>query len=258
MEVRFSQPLTPDDVSSLRTLLNPTAPHSTLQQFGTPDTILMTFSISENLQQTLQDIKVALASFDSNIDIRRVETVGPQISRELILKALLALSVTVAGIFLYIWIRFEWQFSLGAVLALIHDVLLTMGLFALFKMEFNVSSVAALLTILGYSINDTVVLYDCIRENVYGKEDYNLQTVIQNSVLQTLPRTLMTSLTTLLALLMLLFFGGQILKGFAIALIFGVIVGTYSSIFIASALLFVFKLPPIGMKKEDKDVALTS
>ncbi len=185
-------------------------------------------------QQTVQKVRAALSG---DYEFRRVETVGPKVSSELIQSGFIAVIVAVMLVLVYIWIRFEWQFSLGAVMALVHDVLLTIGVFSLLHFEFNLSIIAAILTIIGYSLNDTVVVYDRVRENLRKFRKVELDQLLDMSVAQTLSRTIMTSVTTLLALGSLYIFGGAVIKGFAFAMIWGVITGTYSSIFIAAPLL---------------------
>ncbi|MEL6210275.1 MAG: protein translocase subunit SecF, partial [Pseudomonadota bacterium] len=169
--------------------------------------------------------------------IRRVEVVGPKVSGELLQAGVLAIVLAVSAVLIYIWLRFEWQFGVGAVVALIHDVGLTIGVFALLGIEFNLAIIAALLTIVGYSLNDTVVVYDRVRENLRKYKKMELADLLDLSVNETLSRTLMTSLTTLVALLGLFFFGPEVIQGFTFAMIWGVLIGTYSSIFIAGALL---------------------
>ena len=173
----------------------------------------------------------------SDINFRRVENVGPKVSKELLNAGLLAISLSLAAMLFYIWIRFEWQFSLGAILALIHDVIITMGVFSFFSFEVNLSIVAAVLTIVGYSMNDTVVIFDRIRENLRKYSKISIADISNTSINETLSRTLITSITTLLALFSIYIFGGAILKGFSFAMIIGVIVGTYSSIFVATPVL---------------------
>ena len=189
-------------------------------------------SIKSNLEKNLNE----------NINFRRVEMVGPKISSELTKSGIYAVLIALVLMLFYIWLRFEWQFSLGSILALCHDVILTLGTFSLIGFEFNLSIIAAVLTIVGYSMNDTVVIYDRIRENLKKDEQTDLKELINISINETLPRTLKTSITTLLALIAIYFFGGEILKGFSFALIWGVIVGTYSSIFVASPLILIFKV----------------
>ncbi|MEM1409963.1 MAG: protein translocase subunit SecF [Pseudomonadota bacterium] len=184
------------------------------------------------------EVQAALKSaLGETISIRRVDVVGPTVSGELVQKGLTALVVAIGLMLVYIWFRFEWQFSIGAILALTHDVILTIGVFAVTQLEFTLAIIAALLTIIGYSMNDTVVIYDRIRENLRKFKKMPLRDVINLSVNQTLGRTIMTSLTTLLAVVSLFIFGGAVLRGFSFALIWGVIVGTYSTVYIASPLL---------------------
>ena len=175
-------------------------------------------------------------------DFRRVEVVGSKISKELTKSGLYSVVLALFLMLIYIWIRFEWQFSLGSILALIHDVVITIGAFSLVGFEFNLSIVAAILTIVGYSMNDTVVIYDRIREFLKIDDRQDIQELINDAVNSTLPRTLKTSVTTLLALVSIYVFGGEILKGFSFALIWGVLIGTYSSIFVAAPILVFFKV----------------
>ncbi|MEM9810348.1 MAG: protein translocase subunit SecF [Pseudomonadota bacterium] len=177
------------------------------------------------------------AALGENISIQRVDVVGPTVSGELVERGIIALVVAIALMLAYIWFRFEWQFSIGAILALTHDVILTIGVFTVTQLEFTLAIIAALLTIIGYSMNDTVVIYDRVRENLRKFKQMPLKDVINLSVNQTLSRTIMTSLTTLLAVVALFVFGGSVLRGFSFALIWGVIVGTYSTVYIASPFL---------------------
>ncbi|RPF90943.1 MAG: protein translocase subunit SecF [Rhizobiales bacterium TMED168] len=215
-----------------------------IQNFGSDKNILVRIeaSLSENNSIILSKITNELSDFGK---IQRTEVVGPKISSELIQKGILAIISAVGLMLFYIWIRFEWQFSLGAVLALIHDVIITIGIFSFFQIEFNLSIIAALLTIIGYSMNDTVVVYDRIRENLRKYKKQDLYDLINTSINQTLSRTVLTSFTTLLALFSLYFFGGQVIKGFTLAMIIGVFIGTYSSTFIASQLLQI-----LGVKRD--------
>jgi len=215
-----------------------------IQNFGSEKNILVRVeaSSSKNNSSVLLSITNELKSFG---EIQRTEVVGPKISSELIQKGILAIMSAVGLMLFYIWIRFEWQFSLGAVLALIHDVIITIGIFSFFQIEFNLSIIAALLTIIGYSMNDTVVVYDRIRENLRKYKKQDLYDLINSSINQTLSRTVLTSFTTLLALFSLYIFGGQVIKGFTLAMIIGVFIGTYSSTFIASQLLHV-----LGVKRD--------
>ena len=168
--------------------------------------------------------------------------VGPKVSGELIRDGILAVVLAVSAVLIYIWFRFEWQFGVGAVIALVHDVLLTIGMFSLTGLEFNLSVIAAILTIVGYSLNDTVVVYDRIRENLRKYRKMDLKELLNLSLNETLSRTVMTSVTTLIALFSLFFFGGEVIRGFTAAMIWGVFIGTYSSIFIAAPVLLWFEL----------------
>lgn len=217
-----------------------------IQEFGSPTDVLIfveaQFSADENEEQAQQDVarvvKDALnLALGEGISYRRIEVVGPKVSGELVYQGILAIVMAVLLMIIYIWFRFEWQFSLGAVLALVHDVALTVGMFALTQLEFNLSIIAAILTIVGYSMNDTVVVYDRVRENLRKFKKMELGELLDLSINETLSRTTMTSLTTLLALFSLYFFGGEVIRGFTFAMIWGVFVGTYSSIFVAAPLL---------------------
>ena len=211
----------------------------TVKKFGRVNDYLVKIEITktddENFIKSIND-KLS-ADLGSEVNFRRVENVGPKVSNELLRAGLLAISLSLAAMLFYIWIRFEWQFSLGAVVALIHDVIITMGIFSLLAYEINLSIVAAVLTIVGYSMNDTVVIFDRIRENLRKYSKITITEISDLSTNQTLSRTLITSVTTLLALLSIYIFGGAILKGFSFAMIIGVIVGTYSSIFVATPIL---------------------
>ena len=211
----------------------------TVKKFGRVNDYLVKIEITktddENFIKSIND-KLS-ADLGSEINFRRVENVGPKVSNELLRAGLLAISLSLAAMLFYIWIRFEWQFSLGAVVALIHDVIITMGIFSLLAYEINLSIVAAVLTIVGYSMNDTVVIFDRIRENLKKYSKISITEISDLSTNQTLSRTLITSVTTLLALFSIYIFGGAILKGFSFAMIIGVIVGTYSSIFVATPIL---------------------
>ena len=208
-----------------------------VKKFGNETDFLIKFENNEN-KNVIEEIKKNLdKSFGNNFSFRRVEKVGPKVSSELLKSGVIAISVALTLMLIYIWIRFEWQFSLGAILALFHDVIVTLGLFSLLGLEINLSIVAAVLTIVGYSMNDTVVIYDRVRENLRKYSDIKIFELTNTSINETLSRTLITSITTLLALLSIFFFGGEILKGFSLAMIFGVIFGTYSSIYIANPIL---------------------
>ena len=203
-----------------------------VKNFGNEIDFLIKFENSDN-KNVIEEIRTNLdKSFGNNFSFRRVENVGPKVSAELLRSGVIAISVALALMLIYIWIRFEWQFSLGAILALFHDVIVTLGLFSLLGLEINLSIIAAVLTIVGYSMNDTVVIFDRVRENLRKYADIKIFELTNISINETLSRTLITSITTLLALLSIFFFGGEILKGFSLAMIFGVIFGTYSSIYI--------------------------
>lgn len=195
----------------------------------------------------LQTVEAALTKMDPNIKIVSVETVGPKVSSELVWSSIKALAATSIGIMVYIWLRFEWQFALGGVLALLHDVFITIGIFALFQIKFDLTIVAALLTILGYSINDTVVVFDRLRENLIKYKTMPLREVMNLSVNETLSRTLATSLTTLLAVGSMLALGGDVIRGFSFAIFTGILLGTYSSVYVAKNLVLF-----LGLDRSDK------
>ena len=223
-----------------------------VKNFGNDTDYLIKFEISDN-KNVIEEIKTNLdKSFGNNFDFRRVENVGPKVSAELLKSGIVAICVALTLMLIYIWIRFEWQFSLGAILALFHDVIVTLGLFSLLGLEINLSIIAAVLTIVGYSMNDTVVIYDRVRENLRKYSDIKIYDLTNISINETLSRTLITSVTTLLALLSIFFFGGEILKGFSLAMIFGVIFGTYSSIYIANTVLVRLKVTQKTVLREDK------
>ncbi len=210
-----------------------------IQTFGSDNIILIRIENSSNLvaNADMSTIELIRSNLGDDITIQRTEIVGPKVSSELIQKGIIAIVIAVFLMLFYIWIRFEWQFSIGAVTALIHDVIITMGIFSLLQIEFNLSIIAALLTIIGYSMNDTVVVYDRIRENLRKYKQMNIYELINQSLNETMSRTLLTSVTTLLALFSLYFLGGEVLRGFTLAMIIGVFIGTYSSIFIASQMI---------------------
>ena len=196
------------------------------------------------------------SSIGENFKIRRVENVGPMVSSELLKSGIIAIGLSLAAMLFYIWIRFEWQFSLGAIAALFHDVILTLGIFSLFSLEINLSIVAAVLTIVGYSMNDTVVIFDRVRENLKKHADIKIFDLTNISINETLSRTIITSITTLLALTSIYFFGGQILKGFSLAMILGVVFGTYSSIYIANPILVQLRVSKRTIIKDEEEKKL--
>jgi len=227
----------------------------TVKKFGKENDYLakieITKSDDENFIKSIND-KLS-ADLGSQINFRRVENVGPKVSNELLRAGLLAITLSLAAMLFYIWIRFEWQFSLGAIIALIHDVIITVGIFSFLSYEVNLSIVAAVLTIVGYSMNDTVVIFDRVRENLKKYSKISISEISDLSTNQTLSRTLITSVTTLLALFSIYIFGGAILKGFSFAMIIGVIVGTYSSIFVATPILNYTNVSQKTILKEDKE-----
>ena len=250
IELRSSD--TKMNVSSLRDNLNQmNLGDVSVKKFGVETDFLIKFESSEN-KNVIEEIKSNLdKSFGNNFDFRRVENVGPKVSAELLKSGIIAITVALVLMLIYIWIRFEWQFSLGAILALFHDVIVTLGLFSLLGLEINLSIIAAVLTIVGYSMNDTVVIFDRVRENLRKYSDIKIYELTNISINETLSRTLITSITTLLALLSIFFFGGEILKGFSLAMIFGVIFGTYSSIYIANTVLVRLKVSQKTVLRED-------
>lgn len=246
IEVRTPQ--TPD-ISGLRARLNGLGLGAvSLQEFGEETDLLIRLpqqAGDKQAQQTAIDkVRAALdSSFsEGKVDYRRTEYVGPQVGQELKKAGLLAVLFSLGGILVYIWFRFEWQFGVAAIIALAHDTIATIGLFALTQMEFNLSTVAAILMIAGYSINDTVVVFDRIRENLRKYKKKPLLELFNQAINQTLSRTILTSLTTVLALVALWLFGGEVIRGFVDALIFGIVIGTYSSIFVAAPLLLFMNL----------------
>ena len=226
-----------------------------VKKFGKENDYLVKIEITksddENFIKSIND-KLS-ADLGSAVNFRRVENVGPKVSNELLRAGLLAISLSLAAMLFYIWIRFEWQFSLGAIIALIHDVIITVGIFSFLAYEVNLSIVAAVLTIVGYSMNDTVVIFDRIRENLKKYSKISITEISDLSTNQTLSRTLITSVTTLLALFSIYIFGGAILKGFSFAMIIGVIVGTYSSIFVATPILNYTNVNQKTILKEDTE-----
>lgn len=201
--------------------------------------------------ETLDKVKAAMTAMDPAITFPSVESVGPKVSNELIYSSILAVAITSIGISLYIWLRFEWQFALGGVLALLHDVFITIGIFALFQLKFDLTIIAALLTILGYSINDTVVVFDRLRENLVKYKKMPLKDVMNLSVNETLSRTLMTSITTLIAVGSMLVFGGDVIRGFSFAIFMGVLLGTYSSVYVAKNIVLILGLDRSEKPKKD-------
>jgi preprotein translocase subunit SecF len=245
VEVGFDQP---PKLDALRGQLNNLGLGDvSLQEFGRPTDIAVRLPFQpggEAVQQkAVEKVRASLIqSHGDGFSFRRVETVGGKVSEELVRDGVLSIILAIIGISLYIWFRFEWQFGVGAILSLIHDVAITMGFYALTQLEFNLSSVAAVLTIVGYSLNDTIVVYDRIRENLRKYRKMDIQPLLDLSVNETLSRTIMTSTAMMLSLLALLFFGGEVIRGFTAAMVLGVLIGTYSSVYIAAPMLLWFRV----------------
>ena len=242
-------------VSSLRqSFTNMNLGDVSVKKFGNDNDFLIMFEKKDKKTNSIELIKKNLSnSIGNNYTFRRVENVGPKVSSELLKSGMIAIVLSLAAMLFYIWVRFEWQFSLGAILAIFHDVLITLGIFSLFELEINLSIVAAVLTIVGYSMNDTVVIFDRVRENLRKFSDIKIFELTNISINETLSRTIITSITTLLALFSIYLFGGEILKGFSLAMILGVIFGTYSSIYIANAVLVRLNVSQKTILKEDSD-----
>lgn len=244
----------PADIETMRTDLEALSlGEIALQEFGEPDDVLIRIQRQEGGDEAQQAaVEAVKGLLGENIEYRRVEFVGPTVSHELFIDGILAVSLAIGAILVYIWFRFEWQFGVGAVVALIHDVGATIGAFSLLGLEFNLSTVAAVLTIAGYSINDTVVVYDRVRENLRKYKKMPVEELFNMSINQTLSRTVMTSVTTLLALIALFSLGGPVIHDFSFAMIFGIIVGTYSSICLAVPLLVYLKIDRARADDEDE------
>lgn len=244
----------PADIADLRDIIGSLdLGEVQIQEFGSPEDVLI--RVGEKADATdnagnLSAVDQIRNALPQDVTFRRVEVVGPQISGELVRAGFLAVTVAIGLMLFYIWLRFEWQFSVGAVLALIHDIILTIGVFCLIQLEFNLSIIAAILTIVGYSMNDTVVVYDRVRENLRRFKKMPLSELANLSINSTLSRTVMTSVTTLLALFSLYILGGEVIRGFTLAMIWGVFVGTYSSIFIAAPVLMY-----LGVKRDWSEAA---
>ena len=210
---------------------------------------------NSNNSSLIPEIKKTLSDYlNTEVDFRRVENVGPKVSSELLQSSVIAITLALAAMLFYIWVRFEWQFSVGSIIALFHDVTITLGIFSLLSLEINLSIIAAVLTIVGYSMNDTVVIYDRIRENLLKYNKISISDISNLSINETLARTIITSVTTLLALFSIYILGGEILRGFSFAMILGVIIGTYSSIFVASPILKFFKVSYKTLEKEEEKI----
>ena len=239
------------NIAELRSILSPKFNDVSLQEFGNSETIIIRLQ-NETNTESIETVNLVKNLINDKVsEFRRSEFVGPTISSELLWRGLQAISFALLAILIYIWLRFDWQFGFGAVVALSHDVLFTLGVLSLFNIDFSLSSIAAILTICGYSLNDSVVIYDRIRENLRKYKKLELSELFNVSLNNTLSRTIMTSLTTLIALISLYVFGGEVIKPFAFAMIIGVIIGTYSSIYIAVPTLLIFKFRP---QEEDNEL----
>ena len=244
------------DTSSIRSILNKMELGDVnLKKFGKEGDYLIKVELRNDNKEIIPKIKKILSNnLNTEINFRRVENVGPKVSSELLESGIIAISLSLAAMLFYIWIRFEWQFSVGSIVALFHDVVITLGIFSLLSLEINLSIIAAVLTIVGYSMNDTVVIYDRIRENLNKYNKLNINEISNLSINDTLSRTIITSFTTLLALFSIFILGGEILKGFSFAMIVGVFIGTYSSIFVAAPVLKYFKVTYKTMQKEEEKI----
>ena len=243
------------EASSIRDILkNMNLGDVNVKKFGKEGDFLIKVEQQGENNKLIPKIKKKLSdNLNSEVNFRRVENVGPKVSAELLQSGIIAISLSLAAMLFYIWVRFEWQFSIGAIVALFHDVVITLGIFSLLSLEINLSIVAAVLTIVGYSMNDTVVIFDRVRENLRKYSDIKIYELTNISINETLSRTIITSVTTLLALLSIYLFGGEILKGFSLAMILGVIFGTYSSIYIANPILVALKVSQRTIVKEEKN-----
>ena len=244
------------DVSSIRNSLNDmNLGDVSVKNFGKEGDFLIKVEEQGDNNNLIPKIKQKLSdNLNSKINFRRVENVGPKVSAELLQSGIIAITLSLAAMLFYIWVRFEWQFSVGAIVALFHDVIITLGVFSFLSLEINLSIVAAVLTIVGYSMNDTVVIYDRVRENLGKYHKLEISNIANLSINETLARTIITSVTTLLALFSIFILGGEILRGFSFAMILGVFIGTYSSIFVASPILKFFKVSYKTLEKEEEKI----
>ena len=245
------------DISRIRTISAATVVGEVkVKEFGEKTDVLISIEKqpggSKEQNEALKAVQEALITAMPELKFQSSEVIGPQVSGELKRDGMIAVTIAIMAVLIYIWFRFEWQFGLGAVIALMHDILLTIGFFSITDLEFNLSIIAALLTIVGYSLNDTVVVYDRVRENVRKFRKMSMEGMLDLSLNQTLSRTMMTSVTTLVALGALFFLGGEVIRGFTAAMIWGVVVGTYSSVFVASPMLLIFKLRREAMLLDDE------
>ena len=244
------------DVSSIRNSLNDmNLGDVNVKKFGKEGYFLIKVEEQGDNNNLIPKIKQKLSdNLNSEINFRRVENVGPKVSAELLQSGIIAITLSLAAMLFYIWVRFEWQFSVGAIVALFHDVVITLGVFSLLSLEINLSIIAAVLTIVGYSMNDTVVIYDRVRENLGKYHKLEISNIANLSINETLARTIITSVTTLLALFSIFILGGEILRGFSFAMILGVVIGTYSSIFVASPILKFLKVSYKTLEKKEEKI----
>ncbi len=244
------------EASSIRDVLkNMDLGDINVKKFGKEGDFLIKVEQKDDNNKLIPEIKKKLSdNLNSEINFRRVENVGPKVSAELLQSAIIAISLSLAAMLFYIWVRFEWQFSIGSIIALFHDVIITLGIFSILSLEINLSIIAAVLTIVGYSMNDTVVIYDRIRENLSKFHKLDISDIANLSINETLARTIITSVTTLIALFSIFILGGEILRGFSFAMILGVLIGTYSSIFVASPILKYFKVSYKTIEKEEEKI----
>ena len=244
------------DVTSVRNILKKMdLGDVNVKKFGKDGDFLIKVEEQGNNNKLIPEIKKNLAdNLNSEVNFRRVENVGPKVSAELLQSGIIAISLSLAAMLFYIWVRFEWQFSVGSIIALFHDVMITLGIFSLLSLEINLSIIAAVLTMVGYSMNDTVVIYDRIRENLNKYHKLHISDIANLSINETLARTIITSATTLLALFSIFILGGEILRGFSFAMILGVFIGTYSSIFVASPILKFFRVSHKTLEKEEEKI----
>ena len=244
------------EASSIRDVLkNMDLGDVNVKKFGKEGDFLIKVEEKGDNNKLIPEIKKNLSdSLNSDVNFRRVENVGPKVSSELLQSGIIAISLSLVAMLFYIWVRFEWQFSIGSIIALFHDVIITLGIFSLLSLEINLSIIAAVLTIVGYSMNDTVVIYDRIRENLGKFHKLDISDIANLSINETLARTIITSVTTLLALFSIFILGGEILRGFSFAMILGVLIGTYSSIFVASPILKYFKVSYKTIEKEEEKI----
>ena len=245
------------NISEIRSALNSmNLGDINVKEFGKEgDYLIKVEQKTGNNNELIPQIKKSLVNnLNAEINFRRVENVGPKVSSELLQSGIIAISLSLIAMLFYIWIRFEWQFSVGSIIALFHDVIITIGIFSILSLEINLSIIAAVLTIVGYSMNDTVVIYDRIRENLNKHTRLNISETANLSINETLSRTIITSVTTLLALFSIYILGGEILRGFSFAMILGVLIGTYSSIFVAAPVLKFFKVSYKTLEKKEEKI----